>query len=175
MTTPVLKQVQLADLTTLQQISRETFADTFGSENSASDLAEYLETAYSNEQLTSELANPESAFYFVQLADQVAGYLKVNWGQAQSEKLGATGFEIERIYIRPQFKRHGLGRLLYQHAVDQAEQADKEFIWLGVWERNYPAQAFYKKLGFYQVGQHTFTLGEDPQTDLLMRRDLNNH
>lgn len=170
--TPILKRVQLADLPKLQQISRTTFSDTFGSENSASDLAAYLETAYSESQLAAELTNPESAFYFVLLADQVAGYLKVNWGQAQSEQLGATGFEIERIYILPQFKRHGLGRFLYQTAVHQAEQAGKEFIWLGVWEHNYPAQAFYKKLGFYQVGQHTFTLGEDPQTDLLMRRDL---
>lgn len=170
--TPILKQVVLSDLTTLQQISRETFADTFANENSAADLAEYLDQAYSTQQLTSELTNQESAVYFVLLADQVVGYLKVNWGQAQSEALGATGFEIERIYIRPQYKRQGLGRFLYQSAVQQAEQSGKSFIWLGVWERNYPAQAFYKKLGFYQVGQHTFQLGADPQTDLLMRRDL---
>jgi len=49
-------------------------------------------------------------------------------------------------------------------------QAGHDAIWLGVWERNGRAQAFYRKWNFRAVGQHVFQLGSDPQRDILMQR-----
>ncbi|KRK94745.1 protease synthase and sporulation negative regulatory PAI 1 domain protein [Levilactobacillus acidifarinae DSM 19394] len=153
-------------------MSRETFTATFGAQNTPADLATYLDTAYAATQLTQELENPASSFYFI-LKDQiVAGYLKLNTDAAQTEAMGPHALEIERIYLRPAFQKQGLGRHLFQIALDQAQRQRKTQIWLGVWEHNLNAQGFYHQLGFHQIGQHTFTLGSDPQTDLIYAKSL---
>ncbi|WP_203640874.1 GNAT family N-acetyltransferase [Levilactobacillus andaensis] len=162
----------LADLKTLQQVSRATFADTFGAANTPTDLAEYLDTAYSDAQLTQEMQQPTTRFEFILVDDQVAGYLKLNWGASQSERRGPATLEIERIYILPAFKRQGLGRQFYDDAVATAKQLGCRTIWLGVWEHNEPAQKFYQRMGFQQVGDHVFQLGTDAQRDLILEKTL---
>lgn len=161
-----------ADLPVLQAVSRATFADTFGAENSAADLAAYLDRAYSLEQLSSELAQPTTQFIFVRVDETVAGYLKVNWGSSQSDHEGENLLEVERIYILPDFKRQGLGRQLFTYAEQLARQLEKAGIWLGVWEHNLPAQKFYQRLGFQEIGDHVFQLGSDAQRDLILRKTL---
>ncbi|MHA3067245.1 GNAT family N-acetyltransferase [Lacticaseibacillus saniviri] len=168
----IIKPVTLADLATLQAISRETFSDTFGADNTPTDLAQYLNQAYGDPQLTKELTTPGTTFYFIEREGQLAGYLKVNVGEAQSEKMGQEALEIERIYIKTSFKRQGLGSKLYQFALELAQEQHKQYIWLGVWEHNVPALKFYRQLGFVQIGDHVFQLGADQQRDLLMRKTL---
>ncbi|XUD04145.1 hypothetical protein IGJ34_002114 [Enterococcus sp. AZ177] len=80
--------------------------------------------------------------------------------------------EIERIYIDSDFKRLGLGKMLYNKAIERAKELNKTAIWLGVWERNFSAMKFYRKMGFTQVGAHSFFMGEDEQTDLIMKKNL---
>lgn len=167
-----IKSVEIEDVKTLQSISRETFSDTFGSENSKKDLKEYLENAYSIEQLSSEINNKNSEFKFIYLEDNLAGYLKLNVSNAQTENENQEGLEIERIYIKPNFKRLGLGKRLFEYALKKANSSNKKFIWLGVWEKNLPAIAFYEKQGFYFFDSHIFKLGQDLQKDLLMKLDL---
>lgn len=122
--------------------------------------------------MTAELNDPNSQFYFVYLDDQLAGYLKVNLNESQSEQVAPNALEIERIYIRSAFKRHGLGRFLFQEALKLAQAKNCSSIWLGVWEKNYPALAFYEKMGFIQHGSHSFFMGTDEQTDLIMTKNL---
>ena len=74
--------------------------------------------------------------------------------------------------ISKDFQGHGLGRFLMDQAIGIALQRKKKYVWLGVWEKNTKALAFYKKSGFYPVGTHTFVMGDDVQTDYIMRRDL---
>ncbi|WP_143461779.1 GNAT family N-acetyltransferase [Levilactobacillus enshiensis] len=167
-----IKTCTLQDLKTLQQVSRTTFTDTFGAANTPADLAEYLDTAYSDAQLTQEMQQPTAQFAFILVAGQVAGYLKLNWGASQSEHRGEATLEIERIYILPEFKRQGLGRQFYDYAVATAKQLNCRTIWLGVWEHNQPAQKFYHRLGFHPVGDHVFQLGEDAQRDLILEKTL---
>lgn len=162
----------LADLPALQTISRDTFTATFGAQNTAADLAAFLDTAYSTSQLTQELANPHSLFFLLTQDDAVVGYFKLNTGPAQTEAMGPNSLEIERIYLRSAFQHQGLGKRLFQVALDQAHRLQKTKLWLGVWERNFNAQGFYQRLGFHQVGAHTFTVGSDPQTDLLYAKTL---
>ena len=168
----VLTQVTLDNLEDLIKISRLTFSDTFGNQNSKSNLEEYLRDAYSSQQLSKEINNPETEFMFAYYKTELAGHLKLNVGHAQSELKEDGGLEVERIYIKSAFKRLGIGRALINYAFDQAKSLSKEYIWLGVWEHNPAALAFYKKLGFLAFSDHRFNLGGDLQRDILMKKTL---
>lgn len=156
----------------LQEISRLTFSDTFGSQNSAEDLEQYLDSAYSEKKLLSELRDNNSYFYFAYVNEAVAGYLKLNVGSSQTENEGDDALEVERIYVAPDYKRRGIGSELINEAIRKASELHKHLIWLGVWEQNQVALDFYKKLGFNKTGKHTFILGQDHQTDFIMKKNI---
>ncbi|AYM02709.1 GNAT family N-acetyltransferase [Levilactobacillus brevis] len=167
-----IKACTPAEVGQLQAVCRQTFTATFGADNTAADLAAYLDTAYNQPQLLQEMRQPTTTYDLMWVDGQVAGYLKLNWGPTQSEQRGNSALEIERIYILPAFKRQGLGRQFYQHAVAQAQSLGLTSIWLGVWEHNPAAQRFYQAMGFQQVGDHVFQLGSDQQRDLILAKTL---
>ena len=170
--TITIKKCTLEDVSKLQAISTETFTETFQEHNSPEHLNAYLEKAYHVDQLKQELANPFSHFFFVLFKEEVAGYLKVNTGDAQTEEMGSDSLEVERIYVKKTFQKHGLGKQLLSEAMATALLQKKEKIWLGVWEENSHAIAFYRKKGFVQTGAHSFFMGDDEQTDLIMTKTL---
>jgi len=163
-----IKKCTFEELTLLQEISVETFDETFKNENSLESMVAYLERAFSLKQLEKELSNPYSQFFLLYLSHDVAGYLKVNTNNAQSEEMGEESLEIERIYIKNKFQKNGLGKYLLNQAVEIALELNKKKIWLGVWEKNENAIAFYKKLGFVQSGTHSFYMGDEEQIDFIM-------
>ncbi|EOH92897.1 hypothetical protein UAW_02938 [Enterococcus haemoperoxidus ATCC BAA-382] len=167
-----IKKITLNDLVALKALSIKTFTDTFAKDNTPEDLKEYLDQAYTEEKLANELQNQDSEFYFIYSEDQLAGYLKINVNEAQTETIEEDALEIERIYIDSNFKRLGLGKMLYHKAIERAKELNKTSIWLGVWEKNFSAMKFYHKMGFTQVGQHSFYMGEDEQIDLIMKMEL---
>ncbi|WP_307336583.1 GNAT family N-acetyltransferase [Metabacillus malikii] len=156
----------------LQKISIETFDETFREQNSQENMVAYLEKAFNLQQLKNELSNASSQFYFVYVDEKVAGYVKVNTADAQTEQMGDEALEIERIYIKSQYQKHGLGKYLLTKAIEIAKKQNKKHIWLGVWERNENALAFYKKMGFVQTGAHAFYMGDEEQTDFIMTLSL---
>ncbi|WP_433921300.1 GNAT family N-acetyltransferase [Paenibacillus taichungensis] len=160
------------DLLKLQEISIETFNDTFKDQNSLDNMRAYLERAFNAKQLEAELSNSCSGIFFVYYNDELAGYLKVNRDGAQSEQMSDVSLEIERIYIRNKFQKHGLGKYLLNKAMDTALEHKKKEIWLGVWEKNDNAIAFYKKMGFVQTGSHSFYMGDEEQIDFIMVKTL---
>ena len=160
------------DLLRLQKISAETFNETFINQNSAENMKAYLEKAFNYKQLENELSNDSSEFYFIYSGEEIAGYIKVNTNAAQTEVMGNNALEIERVYVRRNFHKQGLGSYLIQKAIEIATQHNKEKVWLGVWERNKGAISFYKKLGFVQTGLHSFYMGDEEQTDLIMTKKL---
>jgi diamine N-acetyltransferase len=168
----VLRKCTVDDVQLLQDISVETFNETFEAHNSAENMKDYLEKAYNLAKLEAELENDLSQFFFVYVNGEVAGYLKVNTGEAQTEKMEAESLEIERIYIRSRYQKMGLGKFLIDHAIGMAMEQNKKMIWLGVWEHNENALAFYKKLGFVHTGAHSFFMGDDEQTDYIMTKRL---
>ncbi|MFD2729631.1 GNAT family N-acetyltransferase [Enterococcus camelliae] len=168
-----IKELDLTDLDALQKVSVETFYDTFAAQNTKQNMEDYLESSYKLEKLTEELENENSFFYFVlNDNDEIMGYLKLNVNDVQSEDGFENALEIERIYICKAFQKQGLGKILYDIAIAKATQLGKQRIWLGVWEFNQNAKAFYQHLGFKFVGSHTFNMGDDPQTDLIMVKDI---
>ncbi len=160
------------DVSGLASISRKTFEQTFADKNDPADFDAYLETAFSHEQLSSELGNSGSAFFFARINGQVCGYLKVNTGQAQTEAVEGKTLEIERIYVDADFQGSGVGKALFQQALKQAEAMGADAVWLGVWEENAKAIEFYRKQGFEPFGEHSFVIGKDVQRDILMRLEV---
>ncbi|TVY11431.1 GNAT family N-acetyltransferase [Paenibacillus cremeus] len=167
-----LKQCTSEDLKILQNISIETFYDTFKDQNSPENMEAYLKRAFNLNQLEKELCNVSSEFYFICFHEELAGYLKVNINDAQTEKMGNESLEIERIYIKSNFQGNGLGKYLLNQAVDIAIGQNKRKIWLGVWEKNENAIAFYRKMGFVQTGAHSFYMGDEEQIDFIMTQTL---
>ena len=167
-----LNPVLPTEIKQLQQISRETFYETFSAMNTAENMAYYLEQNLSLETLSNELNDSNSAFYFARIEGAIAGYLKLNFGGAQKELQDPNAVEIERIYVRSAYQGKAVGQALYNHALSLAEVRHAKYVWLGVWEENARAIRFYEKNGFLPFGTHIFKLGDDPQTDILMKRSL---
>ena len=167
-TMPMIEMAQSTDVNTIRDLSIATFAETFASLNTEEDMEQYNERHFSTDELQREIDNPDSTFVVAKVDGVPAGYRKVNVGDAQTEEMLGNRMEVQRLYILRQYKRNGLGARFMHTAFDMARTQGKSVIWLGVWEHNDAAIAFYKRMGFVQFGSHDFVLGEDRQTDLLM-------
>ena len=143
-----LQKITKNNVQDLQEVSIQTFTETFKDNNSEKSLNDYLNTAYELTKLEKELENPHSEFYFAYFNNELAGYLKININDAQTKKMGENALEVERIYIKKSFKRRGIGRHLIETAEQLAKKYQKNLMWLGVWEYNPKAIAFYETLGF---------------------------
>lgn len=169
-----IRQCLLNDLEALREIGLETFDETFRSMNSPETMDKYLIESFSLEKLTQELDNTYCKFYFIYSDSKLAGYLKINYSPAQSDINDSESVEVERIYVRKENKGKGLGKLLMEYTFQQAIQNNKAYVWLGVWEKNVNAITFYEKMGFKEAGRHSFRMGNELQSDLIMKKIVNN-
>mgnify|MGYP001366481958 FL=1 len=167
-----IRKINIDDLETLRNLSIQTFKETFEEVNTEEDMQKYLDENLSIEKLKTELENPNSEFYFAENNDEILGYLKLNFKDAQTEKLEENHFEIERIYVLKAFLGQKIGQILFDKAIEIGREKNLEYVWLGVWEENHRAIRFYGKNGFEIFGKHDFVLGEDVQTDLLMKMKI---
>lgn len=167
-----LYQVQKSDLLALQEISRQTFFDTFALANKEEDMNQYLKVNLSFDQLTEELDNPSTSFFFAKSNNEILAYIKLNEAEAQTEKRNIPSMEIERIYVRKEYQNRGVGQFLLDYSIQITKDKKLNVIWLGVWEQNVSAIRFYERNHFHFFGKHSFMLGSDEQTDLLMELHL---
>jgi len=172
MSSIIINKAVAEDLEILQSLGIQTFSETFAEDNTEEAMKKYLEESFNTEKIKSELNNPDSFFYIAWEEDNPVGYLKVNSGKAQTELQDETSLEIERIYVKKSHHGKKVGQLLYNQALDTAQQLNKTYLWLGVWEENLRALHFYKKNGFVEFDKHIFKLGEEEQTDLMMKKTL---
>jgi len=172
MTEITINKIKRNEIDQLQKIGRLNFHETFSDSNSEENMKTYLDEKFSTEKLTEELTNKDSEFYFAALDDKVIGYLKINFGPSQTELNDEKSLEIERIYVSKEFHGKNAGQLLYEKAIEIAKQKNSYYIWLGVWEQNLRAISFYKKNGFTAFDKHIFKLGNDEQTDIMMKHQL---
>ena len=157
----------------LRDISVKTFIETFASQNKEENIKQYLDTKMSLDNLKDELDNKDSHFYFIILNDTIIGYTKLNFESAQTEKIFiGKAFEVERIYLLSKHARKGYGRKAFENIFQIGKKKGYEKIWLGVWEYNKNAIEFYKHMGFKIFSKHSFLLGDDNQTDLLLKIDI---
>lgn len=174
MTKIKIKKVTFDDIDQLQKIGRQTFYETFSTGNTEENMTKYLNESFSIDKLTTELNDKNAEFYFATHNDNVIGYLKLNFGQSQTELQDDKGLEIERIYVLKEFHGKKVGQLLFEKALKIAEEKKVDYVWLGVWEENLRAINFYKKNGFEEFDKHIFKLGNDEQTDIMMKLKLTN-
>lgn len=164
-----IKKVTLDNVEQLQKIGRQTFMETFSVGNTEENMRKYLDEGFSLEKLTTELTDQNAEFYFAMVGEEVVGYLKLNSGLSQTELKDDNAIEIERIYVLKEFHGKKAGQMLYEKAIQIARQRNAEYVWLGVWEENPRAINFYRKNGFAEFGKHIFRLGDDEQTDIMMK------
>lgn len=168
-----IRKIRLEEIDELQSISKQTYLEAFTINNSPDNLRQYIEKAFTREQLLSELSDLNARFFFALNEERILGYLKVNIGNSQSEYLGTNHMEVQRIYVKKEFQGNKIGQKLMERAFTEALKNEIEFLWLGVWEHNPGAIRFYKRNGFEKIGTHQFMFGDEEQTDFIMRCSVN--
>ena len=165
----IFEKLSSGDLQELKEISRRTFTDAFGADNNPEDLQLYLNIAFGEENLRRELLNPLSEFYFAKLDRETFGYFKINLGDAQTDFQDEDAMELERIYVTKDFQNRKIGQKMLDEVIEMAIQRKMRYLWLGVWEKNSRAIEFYLRNGFQLKGSHPYMVGNDRQTDKIMK------
>ena len=166
-------RAQEIDIPALSNLCADTFRETFSHDNTEEELQAFFDEVYNHDVLKRELDHDESETYLAYVDDVLAGYLKVNWGGAQTERKLENAFEVQRIYVLKAYQGYGVGRALFDKAMRIAESGDFAWAWLGVWEKNYKAQHFYKHYGFEKFGEHKFIVTpEKVDIDWLLKKSL---
>ena len=167
-----IRRGTLSDAGLLSELGERTFSETFAADNTTEDMAAYIATSFSVAQQTRELEDPASTFLIGEVEGRPAGYAKLHAGKPEKGVEGTNPVEVVRLYVAREWLGRGIGAQLMRACLDEAQQAGHDTVWLGVWERNVRAQAFYRKWNFRTVGEHMFRLGADLQRDLIMERTL---
>lgn len=171
--TLTIRRAVSADASLLADLGARTFSEAFAADprNRPEDMDVYMSSSFTASRLEAELTDPLSTFLIAEIGGSAAGYAKIYAGDDAPECVrGARPIELARLYVSSEWYGREVGARLMQSCVDEARRGGYEMIWLGVWEHNLRARAFYRKWDFRDVGTHIFQLGSDPQTDILMER-----
>ena len=165
------------DAAALSELARETFADTYAAHNTAEDLRLHLQRTYTEEKQRNEISNPAWLTLLVECDGKIAGFAQGGFTSAPSCLANQAPpprkpWEILRFYVHRSWHGRGLAQMLMSGAIAGATAAGADAVWLGVWCRNERACAFYLKSGYRQIGETSFTLGQDAQRDWVMFRPL---
>lgn len=166
----IIRHCNPDDAALLAELGARTFSETFAIDNSPDDMADYLSAAFSPAQQAAELADSTCLFLIAESEEVAVGYAMLRYGSVLEGVSDDKPIEIVRLYVSEERLGSGVGAALMQACIDEAKQRGCETLWLGVWEHNARARAFYRKWNFHEVGTHIFQLGADPQTDILMQR-----
>ena len=167
-----VRHAQPADAEMLAQLGKRTFLDSFGSENTPQNMSLYLAKAFNVATITSEISDPNVTYLVGEIDERPAAYAMVRAVEAPPLVTGASPLELVRFYVDRPWHGQGVAQTLMAAAVETARSGGARTLWLGVWERNERAIAFYRKSSFADVGTQTFVLGTDHQRDLVLARPL---
>ena len=160
------------DAKMLSELGARTFYDTFAKDNTAEDIALHLKKSFSPEIQLRELSAPDTIYLVAELDQEPVGFAQLILDSTGPSLKGTKLLEIRRIYAIQEYVGRGVGKELMNACIQEAKQRGCDSLWLGVWEKNPRAIAFYKKWGFEEVGTHVFTVGNDPQRDFIMELAL---
>jgi diamine N-acetyltransferase len=167
-----IKQVKISDVDVLRQVAIKTYIDTFAPYNTQENMDAYLLEAYNPDRMKKELEENGSTAWIAWDDDQPAGFARMRNSDEVAQTLGKNAIELQRLYVLPEYKRKKIGSLLMDHIVNHAINGKFEWLWLGVWEKNFNAQSFYANWGFEKFGEHVFQMGDDPQIDWMLAVNL---
>ena len=175
--TIAIREASIDDAPALSQLGAATFRETFEGTNTPEDMAQYLAEAFTPEQQAAEIGDPAATVLLAEHSGEsgvvaLVGYAHLVSGPAPEAVRGPAPLELKRLYVASAWHGRGVAQALMDASIDAARARGAQTIWLGVWERNPRAVAFYAKYGFARVGEHTFVLGADAQTDWLLARPV---
>lgn len=165
-----VRRAELSDAKRLAELAEETFRATFGAANTAADLATYCRNSYGEALQAREIVDPNRITLLCEEQGALLGFAQLRWTSTPSCVHAERAGEIQRFYVSEAWQGKGIARELMTASLKAMEQNEFDVVWLGVWEHNPRAIAFYRKFGFVEVGEHVFQLGEDAQRDIVMAR-----
>lgn len=169
---PRVRPARPRDADSLSALAARTFTETFGPDNRPDDIAAHVATHFTPAHQRAELADPRVITLVLEADGALAGYAQLRDAVAPSCVVGPAPMELQRFYVDRPWQGRGAAAALMRAVVDAAHARGARTIWLGVWERNPRAIAFYAKSGFVDAGSHAFVLGTDVQTDRIMVRPV---
>jgi ribosomal protein S18 acetylase RimI-like enzyme len=171
-TQQIIRPATASDAAVLAELGARTFYDSFAAQNTPENMAAYLAASFGPEQQRAELGDPQNTFLLIEADGVAMGYAQLRAGKPPACISDPTAIELVRLYVSSSFQGTGVGGRLMDACLTEARQAGYQTIWLGVWQQNTRAQAFYERWSFSVVGDHIFQLGADRQLDWLMERPL---
>lgn len=167
-----IRELTTADIPALRALAIKVFSDTFTSLNTPEAMEGAIEKEYNLAGFEREFTEEGQRYFFICDNDKPIGYLRLRKNPEVDHLLGKNHIELQRIYVDHAYHGQKVGDRLMQLAIDLATEGNYEWIWLGVWELNPRAIKFYEKWGYEKFSEHPFYMGEEKQTDWLMRRKL---
>ncbi|TXH25267.1 MAG: GNAT family N-acetyltransferase [Cyclobacteriaceae bacterium] len=167
-----IEEARFDQIPAMRQVAIASYADTFADSNTPENLQAFFDSAYSLSQLEREFHEPDSRLYLALDETEVIGFVRMRKNNEVTAYLGENAIELQRLYVLTKAQGKSVGKLLMEKALEVAASNQFEWIWLGVWEKNYKAQQFYARWGFERFSEHTFWMGDDPQVDWLLKKKL---
>jgi len=168
----VVRRAGRLDAKQLSSLAEATFRDTFGAMNTPENMAVHCGTSYSEAIQAAEISDSDMVTLVCESHGKLVGFAQLRWGGAPNCVVADAPGEVQRLYVAREFHGMGIARDLMRACIDEMRDRQSDVVWLGVWEHNPRAIAFYRKLGFVEVGEHVFPLGSDPQRDFVMARPV---
>jgi ribosomal protein S18 acetylase RimI-like enzyme len=172
LTTTRVRIATPADAAMIADMSRRTFYDSFAANNTKEDIDKFMNEQFTREGLIAEVGAPGNIFIVAEHNGKPAGYARLRENNNPPELRGMDTIEVARIYAEKEMIGKGIGKALMEKSIAIATDMKKQLIWLGVWEKNFRAIEFYTGWGFKKFSEHPFVLGNDVQTDWLMKKEL---
>lgn len=168
----IIRRALPSEAAALATLMARTFSEAFGAANRPHDLATHIARSYSAEIQARELTDPDHTVLVADAGGTLAGYAQLRTGDVPAEVTGPAPLQLWRFYLDRAWHGTGLALILMTAAAHEARARGARTLWLGVWEENPRGIAFYRKVGFREVGRFLFHVGDDPQRDLIMVSDL---
>jgi ribosomal protein S18 acetylase RimI-like enzyme len=156
----------------IADMSRQTFYETFAADNTKEDMDKFMNEQFTKEMIMQEVGAENNIFLLAYDTEHPVGYARIRENNNPPSLGTSNAIEIARIYTATNLIGKGIGKALMQKCIEIAKAGNRQFVWLGVWEKNQRAIEFYKKWGFEKFSEHDFMLGNDVQKDWLMKKNI---
>jgi ribosomal protein S18 acetylase RimI-like enzyme len=167
-----IRELSPKDIPALRELAIRIYMDTFSASNTPENMEAFINTDYTIDAFQKEFNEKDSRYFFAEDSGIPMGYLRLRKNNEAEKYLGKNTIELHRIYVDQRYQGKKVGAILMQQALEIAKQLRVDWLWLGVWEHNPKAQKFYQQWGFERFGEHVFQMGEEAQTDWLLKKKI---
>lgn len=154
-----IRQATPEDAALLASFATQAFTDTYRGLDDPQEIADYVAEHFTPEVVAGVIEDPACSTLLAWVGEQLAGYAVVRAEPAPGCVAGPAPLQLWRLYLGEGFIGQGLGARLMAAVHAEARKRGAQTLWLGVYDRNLRAVAFYKRFGFVQVGGKEFLFG----------------